>query len=118
MTNSAFVLDWSRPVPLEEFFLPAGAVTIPAYQACTEDKQLSSKRHRIVRQPNATANEQVFSSESLLVDPQPGPSCAPSPASTTPDRLVIAELAAVLACTNQLLSPPLWCALHIMLRAH
>ncbi len=66
MTNSAFVMDWSRPVPLEEFFLPAADVTIPAYRACVEHPDLRSRRFRITRQPNATANEQKFSSANLL----------------------------------------------------
>jgi hypothetical protein len=61
MTNSAFVLDLSRPVPLHEFLLPAADMIIPSYRACVENPALSSKRHRIVRQPNATANEEFFS---------------------------------------------------------
>ena len=65
MTNSAFVLDVSRPVPLEEFLLPAADMGIPSYRACIENPALSSKRHRIVRQPNATANEESFSSANL-----------------------------------------------------
>ena len=66
MTNSAFVMDWSRPVPLEEFFLPAADVTIPAYRACVETPELKSRRFRITRQPNATANVKRFSSASPL----------------------------------------------------
>ncbi len=66
MTNSAFVLDLSRPVPLHEFLLPAADMIIPSYRACVENPALSSKRHRIVRQPNATANEEFFSSANLL----------------------------------------------------
>ena len=35
MTNSAFVLDWSRPVPLSEFFLPLTEVRLyPQYRFC------------------------------------------------------------------------------------
>ena len=66
MTSSAFVMDWSRPVPVEEFFLPVADVTIPAYRACVAHPDLHSRRFRITRQPNATANEQMYSSAKLL----------------------------------------------------
>ena len=62
MSNSAFVLDWSRPVPLHEFFLPLADVSLPAYRACTKVKELKNKRWRMSRQPNATANQEWFSS--------------------------------------------------------
>jgi len=62
MSSSAFVLDWSRPVPLEEFFLPLTETSLPAYRACTRMPELQNKRWRIVAQGNATANEQWFSS--------------------------------------------------------
>ncbi len=62
MSSSAFVLDWSRPVPLEEFFLPLTETSLPAYRACTVMPELQNKRWRIVAQRNATANEEWFSS--------------------------------------------------------
>jgi len=61
MTNSAFVLDWSRPVPLNEFFLPLTDVTMPSYRACTQMKELRCLRWRILRQETAVDNDQWFS---------------------------------------------------------
>ena len=66
MNNSAFVLDWSRPVPLNEFFLPLTDVTMPAYRACTEMKELRCLRWRIQRQETAADNDQWFSSARAL----------------------------------------------------
>ena len=43
MSNSAFVLDWSRPVPLHEFFLPLADVSLPPYRACTQMKALEQQ---------------------------------------------------------------------------
>ena len=66
MSSSAFVLDWSRPVPLDEFFVPLTEVTLPAYRACTQMVELKIKRWRITRLNDAAADEQWFSSARSL----------------------------------------------------
>ena len=62
MTSSAFVLDWSRPVPLDEFFLPVAEVSLPAFRACVKTDKLKWRRWRMKRQDNATANDRWYSS--------------------------------------------------------
>ena len=41
-TNSVFVMDWTRPVPIEEYFLPLDErLLFPDFRACLDVLELS-----------------------------------------------------------------------------
>ena len=40
-TNSVFVMDWTRPVPIEEYFVPLDdRLRFPDYRACLDVMEL------------------------------------------------------------------------------